>query len=432
VGTRSKRLSYWQQEAATAAVTLPNLDPPGEADIAVVGGGLAGVSTSIAILQRQPGTRVVLLEGQFVGFGASGRNGGLMSPLPAPVWLLTADSNLDHAWCLRTLNTKVHGLATWLGATVPDSEVAPCRLQLQAMGRLSTSGVAKVAATLDRAGIGFSLAPDAQRGGLPTLELPAYTVNPYRLVRALAAHAVGLGAQVCERATVEAIEATAGVVVVQLAGGARLRARKPVMCTNAYTSTIAAPSPPRPKVVRNYMVATEPLDEDAVRQLGCGHLFRVELNKSYVFYRLHHRRLIYGGVETFFRRPESDFEVPASIRKVIERHLAKSIPWRRGLRIATDWGGAFHSTATDLPIVTRAAGAGAIVFNIGYGGTGVALTQLFAPHAAALTLDLPLADADDARLEAITRTTGVPIKGLLQLGAGVAWDVACGLVRPKR
>jgi hypothetical protein len=64
VGTRSKRLSYWQQEAATAAVTLPNLDPPGEADIAVVGGGLAGVSTSIAILQRQPGTRVVLLEGQ--------------------------------------------------------------------------------------------------------------------------------------------------------------------------------------------------------------------------------------------------------------------------------------------------------------------------------------------------------------------------------
>jgi glycine/D-amino acid oxidase-like deaminating enzyme len=207
LNTPSKGLSYWQQEADTAAVALPNVEP-GEADIAVVGGGLAGVSTAIAILQRQPGARVVLLEGQFIGFGASGRNGGLISPLPAPIWLLTADRNLEHAWALRTLNTKVHGLGKWLSATVPGSEVGPCTLQLQAMGRLSTSGIAKVAATLDRTGIGFSLAPDAQRGGLPTLELPTYTVNPYRLVRALAAYAVGLGAQVCERAPVEAIEAT--------------------------------------------------------------------------------------------------------------------------------------------------------------------------------------------------------------------------------
>jgi hypothetical protein len=79
----------------------------------------------------------------------------------------------------------------------------------------------------------------------------------------------------------------------------------------------------------------------------------------------------------------------------------------------------------------RAAGASAIVFNVGYGGTGLALTQLFAPHAAALALDLPLADADDARLDAIIRNTGVPIKGLLQLGAGVAWDVAWGRARVK-
>jgi gamma-glutamylputrescine oxidase len=204
------------------------------------------------------------------------------------------------------------------------------------------------------------------------------------------------------------------------------------MCTNAYTGTIATPSPPRAKVVRNYMVATEPLDEDAVRRLGSGQLFIVELNKSYVFYRLHRSRLVYGGVETFFRTPGSDFEVPASIRKKLDHHLAKSITWRRDLRIATDWGGAFHSTMTDLPIVTRAEGAGAIVFNVGYGGTGVALTQLFAPRAAALALDLPLADADDARLDAITRTTGVPIKGLLQFGAGVAWDIACALVLLKR
>ena len=85
------------------------------------------------------------------------------------------------------------------------------------------------------------------------------------------------------------------------------------------------------------MVATEPLDAEAVQRLGGGHTFIVELNKAYVFYRLHQGRLVYGGVETFFRTPESDFEVPASIHKALERHLAKSVPWRRNLKIGVAW-----------------------------------------------------------------------------------------------
>jgi gamma-glutamylputrescine oxidase len=209
-----------------------------------------------------------------------------------------------------------------------------------------------------------------------------------------------------------------------------VRAGKVVICTNAYTGSIAAPPAPRAKVVRNYMVATQPLDSEAVRRLGDWRTFMVELNTSYVFYRLHAGRLVYGGIETFFRTPKSDLEVPASIHKALERHLAKSVPWCRNLEIATEWGGAFHSTATDLPIIQRATGAGSIVFNVGYGGTGVALTGIFAPQAAVMALNLPLPD-EDARLGEIVRGTGVPLRGLLQLGTGVAWDVAKGLVLGK-
>jgi gamma-glutamylputrescine oxidase len=419
------RRSYWQ-EANSGSVALPNVELPSQADIAVVGGGLAGVSTAIAILQRQPGVRVVLLEARFIGFGASGRSGGLISPLPAPVWLLTADRNLDHAWALRTLNSKVHELGKWLATAMPGAEVAPCTLQLQAMGRLSASGLARVAAMLESTGIAFGLVWDAHRSGLPTLELPTFTVHPYRLVRALATYAERLGAQIFEHAHVNGIVPTGGGVLIRLAGCAPLRARKLVMCTNAYTRAIVAPSVPRAKVVHNYMLATEPLEEDGLKRLGSARAFVVELNRSYVFYRLHRTRLIYGGVETFFRRPAADLAVPTSVRKVLESRLAKSIPWCPKLRIASAWSGAFHSTATDLPIVERAAGAGAVVFNVGYGGTGLALTQLLAPHAAALALDLPPAAADDARLGAIIHNTGVPISALLRLGAGVAWDAVDG------
>jgi glycine/D-amino acid oxidase-like deaminating enzyme len=49
-----------------------------EADVCVVGGGLAGLSTALELLRR--GKSVCLLEAQRIGWGASGRNGGFVSP----------------------------------------------------------------------------------------------------------------------------------------------------------------------------------------------------------------------------------------------------------------------------------------------------------------------------------------------------------------
>ena len=46
------------------------------ADIAIVGGGFAGMATAYNLVRRLPGKRIVLLEGACCGYGASGRNGG--------------------------------------------------------------------------------------------------------------------------------------------------------------------------------------------------------------------------------------------------------------------------------------------------------------------------------------------------------------------
>lgn len=425
-------MSYWQQAGGAAAGGSPSSDPPGDGDIVVIGGGFAGLSTAISILEQQPSRGVVVLEAEFVGYGASGRNGGLMSPLPAPVWLLTADASADHAWALRALNAKVHALGRRLADSYPESEAKPCTLHLQAMGRITASALNRLAGLLQRVEIGHSLVADAGRGGKPTLELPAYSVQPYRLVRALTAHAAKLGARICERVAVQAIEAVPAGVRIRLAGGREIRAAKVVLCTNGYTGSITVPSRPRAKVLRNYMIATDTLDAESLARLGDGQAFTVELNRSYVFYRVHRSRLVYGGVETFFRSPRDDFEVPAGVRKELEHLLAKSIPWRKDLGIATEWGGRYHSTATDLPIIRHAPDTKAIVFNVGYGGTGVALTQLFAPLAAAITLDLPLPDAEDARLGEIMLATRFPLTSLLQFGGGIAWDVITGRAQGVR
>ncbi|MEN5249966.1 NAD(P)/FAD-dependent oxidoreductase [Brucella pseudintermedia] len=59
-------------------VARPMLEREITADIAVIGGGLAGLSA--ALQMSRAGKKVVVLEAESIGFGASGRNGGFVSP----------------------------------------------------------------------------------------------------------------------------------------------------------------------------------------------------------------------------------------------------------------------------------------------------------------------------------------------------------------
>ena len=67
---------YWLDQPAAPA-PRPPLHGVREADLVVVGGGLTGLWT--ALLAAEEGRRVVLLEGERIAFGASGRNGGFCS-----------------------------------------------------------------------------------------------------------------------------------------------------------------------------------------------------------------------------------------------------------------------------------------------------------------------------------------------------------------
>ena len=49
------------------------------ADVCIVGGGFAGLWTAQELLDRDPALRIVLLEADICGGGASGRNGGFVS-----------------------------------------------------------------------------------------------------------------------------------------------------------------------------------------------------------------------------------------------------------------------------------------------------------------------------------------------------------------
>ena len=76
---RTGELGWWWRSLGGAAVTHAPLTAPITADVAIVGGGYTGLWTAYYLKRARPSLRVVVLEREMLGFGASGRNGGWVS-----------------------------------------------------------------------------------------------------------------------------------------------------------------------------------------------------------------------------------------------------------------------------------------------------------------------------------------------------------------
>jgi glycine/D-amino acid oxidase-like deaminating enzyme len=97
--------SFWLDDIASSGGSLarrPALPGARDVDVAIVGAGFTGLWTAYYLLEREPALRIVLLEKEIAGFGASGRNGGWCSALfPASMEKIAAQSSRDAALALR-------------------------------------------------------------------------------------------------------------------------------------------------------------------------------------------------------------------------------------------------------------------------------------------------------------------------------------------
>jgi glycine/D-amino acid oxidase-like deaminating enzyme len=362
---------------------------------------------------------VLVLEAERVGFGASGRNAGFLSPLAAPVWLLGAERSPEQAWGAARINALVHELARWIADHVPDCELAPARLALQAQSRLSDASLAEFIRAVARVGLAHDVEDSRVWPGRRVLAMDAYTLHPYKLVRGLAVHADRLGVQLRERARVSRAEwLRAGGAHVHLADGGIVEAGKVVLCTNAYTPGVDAGERVRgAHVVHSFMAASPPLDELPPRDGD----FTVEVTSSQSYHRTHGRRVIYGGVDKL-RTPTG------GERAQLERQIAASF---RGAHVPIEhmWTGCFLTTLTGLPIIRMAEDNHAIVFNVAYGGTGVALSLTCARLAAAVASHGHFTNADDTRLLALIHATRISVRDSVRTIARIARAAAMPWLR---
>ena len=379
----------------------PALDMDVDADVAIVGAGYTGLWTAYYLAKADPSLRIVVVEKETAGFGASGRNGGWCSALFPASWskIARGSSRGEAVRMQRAMFDSVDET----GKAVADLAQGGLDVHWAKGGTIgiarSSTQVARGRAEIDEArswGFGEQdyawLSADEMRERVGCTEVLGGTYTPHTAAIHPARLARGL-AQAVERMGVRIYEGTPALSlepgVVRTPGGV-VRAEKVIRATEGYTPSLPgyrrAIAP-----VYSLMLATEPLPTAVWEQIGLARRETFNDGRHLIIYgqRTADDRLAFGGRGAPYHyastiRPEFDREpaVFAELRRVLidlfpaVADYAITHTWGGALGVARDW---YASVGLDPKTGVGWAG--------GYVGDGVGTTNLAGRTLADLVLD---------------------------------------------
>jgi glycine/D-amino acid oxidase-like deaminating enzyme len=381
------RLSYWNESLAAApdgrgALTpRPPLLGDTDVDVAIIGGGLTGLWTAWYLLQREPDARIVVLEKEIAGFGASGRNGGWCSALfPRSTASLEREHGRPAALAMRRAMVgtvdEVGRAASEAGIDadfVKGGTVAYARSEVQFAA--ATAEVAEAA----KYGIDALQLWDSSRthasGALGASFDPACArVHPAKLVRGLATAVERSGATIAENT--EVLDWAPGRVTTTRGA---VTADRIVVATEGYGATFRR-THRRILPLYSLMIATEPLPEAFWDQIGLAHGQTFSDFRHLLIYgqRTADNRFAFGGRGARYHwgsAIHSDYDHSPRVFDHLHAALRELFPAVEDAAVTHRWGGPlgvprdWHPSASYDP-VTRIGSAG------GYVGDGLSTTNL--------------------------------------------------------
>ncbi|VXD00338.1 FAD-dependent oxidoreductase [Pseudomonas sp. 8Z] len=379
-------ISLWMDLLDDSLQARPSLQADIQADVAIIGAGYTGLWTAYYLKRHAPQLRIVILEGETAGFGASGRNGGwLMGNLLGEDRLLTGLSPAQRKASFELL----HGIPDEV-AEVIAREGIDCDLRkggvLYCAARYPEQEVRlrEYLAHLRALGLGDEdyrwLMPNelAEQLHVANANGALYsphcaTIQPAKLVRGLARCVAGMGVELYERSPV--IDWQPGLVRTEKA---HVTADWVVPAIEGYATTLP-PFGNHQLPVQSLIVASEPLSADTWAGIGLarGQAFS-EFSRQVTYgQRSLDDRLIFGarGGYRFGGGLRSDFNLTDG-ELALRRYLIGEIfPQLRNVRFTHSWGGNLGMARRFKPHMLRDRG-NRIALSGGYGGEGVGASNL--------------------------------------------------------
>ena len=380
--------SVWEHTAGTPCFRGVPLAVDLHVETAIIGAGFTGLSAAHHLWKS--GRECVVLDANVPGWGASGRNGGMaVLRYKTGFAVLARKYGNDTAVRLHRLIhdavdtlesiVRTHGLACHfkryghLTAASSDAALAALREDVEWLRAEAGDAVPQM---LDFDEMASMSGTGVYRGAY--FDRRAAGIHPLDYARSLAFALSKAGVRIHGQTPVERVEKSGDGYRITTPG-AVVTARHVILATNAYSDLerLGFRLAQRVVPVASSVIATAPLsDEQLAQVLPQGHLLTDTRKLTNYFRVTPGNRLLFGGRGDLLGR-----DAPASFQGLVDL-LVATYPALRDVAIEHRWSGKVAVTLDDFPHLGELAPG--VFFAIGYGGRGVALTQLLGKLVAAM------------------------------------------------
>ncbi|MEO8850939.1 MAG: FAD-binding oxidoreductase [Allobranchiibius sp.] len=371
-------ISYWL-DTPDRPDARPSLSVDATADLVVVGGGFCGLWTALIAKERDPDRDVLLIEGDRIGWAASGRNGGFCSAS-----LTHGRDNGEQRFPgeIETLERLGMENLDAIGEAVRRYGI-DCDFQRRDSLTVATEPY-QVAEMRD-AGPGF-LDQDAvrQRLNSPTFlgghleEGDLALLDPAKLAWGLARAAEDLGVRIVEHTKISDLEQDDDRVLLRSERGPVIRAAHVALGTNVFPSLLK-----RVRLhtvpVYDYVLMTEPLNDEQLAAIGwAGGEGLDDAANQFHYYRMTaDRRILWGGYDAIYhfgRKIKPEYDHRPETYEILAQQFFKTFPQLEGLQFSHRWGGPIDTCTRFFAFFGTALG-GRVSYALGFTGLGVGATR---------------------------------------------------------
>jgi glycine/D-amino acid oxidase-like deaminating enzyme len=347
----------------------------GPADVAIVGAGLTGLSAALHLARK--GANVQVFEQETVGWGASGRNGGMATGgLGIGLRDAVARYGFDTAKSyLRTYHDAVDTVEELVDEERIDCDFARTGKLIVASKPAHFDGLGKLHELMSgRLGYETHLVPkseihseigsDCFHGAMADAKSAGLHVGKF--VKGLAEAAARIGVTIHEKAPVEQVRRLGGTKHEVVTPRGTVQADQVLVATAGYTRRPFRWQQVRIAPVGSFIIVTEPLGEDVCNRLLPNRRMTSNTVNLLNYFRITpDHRLLFGGRARFaMSNPQSD----EKSGRILQKAMTEVFPQLTNARVDYCWGGLVDMS---MDRMVHAGERDGLFYSLGYSGHGV-------------------------------------------------------------